>query len=190
MKMEFDASELTAALREYKKATKKDSVSIIKRAMRNICFRAIRFTPAADKSVIRAALTKDELLFKVLNARRVAKGQPALGNTGMSEPAKTFLATRVNSSAYIKSGWFVPLIRMGAHPHNKKRLSKKQERDGGAIEPSTFQLDGIVINGSAGGGDSEAAREGLEKAVADVARDMAEYAAKKMAATATKYSGK
>jgi hypothetical protein len=188
--MEFDSRELVAALRQYKAATKKDSVSIIRRAMRNICFRAIKFTKEANVGAIIEALTQDRSLFRILNAKRVKQGLPAIGNKPMSAPSSAFLLQRINSVHYIGAGWFVPLLKMGEPVHARKKLSDKQMQDGQAITPSLTQLDGIVVNGSFGGANAEAGREGLQRAVDDTARDMSNFAIKQMVKTAEKFSGK
>src|SRR5215467_1827253 len=106
MKIQFDTKLFTKALVEYKKETGKDMVDVLNRAGKNVAFRAAQFTPAATVGKIRADLNREEHLKYALTSIALRKkGIGILPSPRFRKEVERFVARRVASRAFLRSGW-------------------------------------------------------------------------------------
>ena len=118
-----DTSQLEAALTEYEIATGKDMVEVINRAGRNVAFRAIQFTPKADKSKI--------------DALRQQVSTEVFGASGkrLKRTKKAFAATDRALLIYLKGLW--------SHGKNPRSVSSRAELAASALRMVTRRLQAI-----------------------------------------------
>ncbi len=188
--LKLDTSTFNRAIREYAEATKKDMPDILNRAGRNLAYKAVKFTPAANAAAIKSDLMKGAVLFKVLNHFRILKGKKALGGKKMSGPAKSFLRKKTSSAKYIKVGWFKAIMAFGGNPSKSagKLSNKGLAAKGYGKKATKTKFIAELANFSRGA--SKVGAEALQKAIYFVADDMAKYAQKRMAETAAKHSAR
>src|SRR5205807_1063675 len=62
----------------------------------------------------------------IINARRGAKGQPGLRGPAMEEAINAFVASRLRSIAFLKSGWIGAIKKM--IPYADRRGGPRQDR--------------------------------------------------------------
>ncbi len=144
-----NTSEFTRTLRAYANISRREPAVICNTKAFYIARGATRETPKADAQKIKAELrgsrtkniilksgkerrTKYTLAQLIILARRAAAGQ-STKKKDMAEDVKKFIAARVRSVAFIKSGW-LPAIkrleplaaRIGAAPRLTKSTSGQQ----------------------------------------------------------------
>jgi hypothetical protein len=190
----LDTSELTKAFEEYRQATQKDMADILNRAGKNVAFKAIRYTPSASKESVRTGLDIDvtykdghDVLLKylVVNAFLKKHGQKAVGGKEMGVAASNFMKGRMKTIGYIKAGWLNAALDFGA-TLSKRPYPKGFAAKGYGKKASPLNLNAALANFATGANLVGVA--GLQRAIDETARDMIDYAQKKMQATAQKHS--
>lgn len=193
VKIDIDTREFNAALRDYVRHSSRSLAEIINKRAVNICFRAIRHTPAARKPTINRDLRqKSRVASKApLGAILAQKGRnPGLYGDDMTAAVDTLKLKRHRSIGYIKSGWFGAIKDL--QPHAKvfrrpPRVNVSNSPKGYAraakpgINPTAEiinQVEGAITVG----------RAALQRAMNEDALDMRDYVARKMQQDAKRYN--
>lgn len=142
-----DTSEFTRTLREYRKYSKRTLPVIVNTKAMFIARHAILETPKADKAKIERELgefvsvngsKKKQLLLAIgkkhdaplaaliINARRGREGRPGLYGAKMAAAVRVFVAARIRSISFLKSGW-LPAIKT-LLPFSDRRGGPRQEK--------------------------------------------------------------
>lgn len=186
IEFDIDLTEFESALRSYQDATGKEIPEIVNRAARNIAFKAASKTKLAPLGKInrfnpdkRPEKKPQRMLYAL-----TAKDRPAGGTDG-GRAAKAF-NRRKASRGYIKAGWFAVLRKMGVR--TRVRPSDDLRYDAEWIK-ATF-LRHVAIIGNAADGADQVGLPALRWAVSVVAKDMEQYAAKKLGKIADDHSAK
>jgi hypothetical protein len=105
----------------------------------------------------------------------------------MSGPANEFLKRRHSSRGYIAAGWTPAIIKFGGH--SRAHISAQSKISHARNQLATAgQLIAILENGATAAGKVGA--NALERALSETARDMLDFAYKKLSETAKKYSSR
>lgn len=196
MKIELDTNALSAAIRAYAGATKKDLADVVNRAGRAVILGgkgvrgAVQLTKKASAAAISEALKKDGLAFQILNSPRARKPKKLSGWTSkgktraeINEAARQLIAARRSSAAYIVAGWLKAAAGFGFT--TRKRVSGKGlAAKSYATKATPGRLVATLAN-LARGADI-VGRGALQQAVNNAAADMMAYAERKMSQTASK----
>jgi hypothetical protein len=175
--------EFRRALLEYQQATLKDGAEILNRAGRNVAFRAASFTPISTAAKIRADLNKDPHLKYALTSLFLRKkGRGILKSPQFREAVRKFIARRVASRGYLRSGW-APAIEALGGSYRGRKVGKGH---GWARKASMTHLVTEISNTVPG--IDEMGVEALNEAIDFVAADMLEYAQGLLAKRAKEHS--
>lgn len=188
-----DTSQFIFALRAYKAATKKDSVTVLNRAARNVAFRASSFTPKGSANKIRRDLMRDKRLrFALTSIALRKKGIGRLPAPQFQKAVDSYVSRRASSANYLRAGWAKAVQDLGgvfrgakfrgAGGFGNKALVNKLLAE--IVNTTTHQ------NAASVRGAELIGSEALQKAIAFVAEDMITYAKEIMAPTAKKFSAR
>ena len=187
LKMRISTNDFRAALKTYQKATNKDMAEVLNRAGRNVAFKAISFTPMARKSKVDQFTPgrrgpKGRMIYaKLTKEGRSRKGQ-GIGRKAVEEHNK-----RNKSRGYIKAGWIEAAKDFGGRPRARTWPGGRAAKGYGR-KASTLRLEAWLFNFSDGA--ETVGKVPLNRAMAFVAKDMLNYAYKRMRRTAKRYSGR
>lgn len=171
------------ALREYEKATHKDGETILNRAGLNVGYRAVQFTPIATAAKIRADLMRDDHMRYALTSLSLKKkGTGTLKSPQFREVVRKFIARRIASRGYLRSGW-APAIETLGGSYRGRKVGKGH---GWATKASVLHLVTEIANTVPG--IDKVGVEALNKAIDFVAADMLEYAQGLLAKRAKEHS--
>ncbi len=214
----IDTSQMFRAIAEYRGATHKDWGEIVNRAAVNVALRTAQGTKKADASAIRdlenqpwwprfiAKYFRDRghTFVKTSSAKKFGGSKSnkstvrhfVKGSSYTVAEARALsrriIAARVRGITFIRSGW-IPAIRLLA-PFAKVHLrvtdAKQRGSDKGGATPAKVAINptAYIFNSVKGAGIVGPAA--LQSAVSFVAKDMIEYARKKMIETARRHSAK
>jgi hypothetical protein len=143
MKMQFSMAKLSAALKLVSQETKKAEVDIVNKAVKDVGFRAMQFTPFAEPGLIQAQLYRDKIAIKMA-VKRISKraGRPIVNTRGtvklgrggsvkthsgltkaeIAKEAALIIRKAVASSKAMRAGWIPGLRRIGAQVSGGARL--------------------------------------------------------------------
>jgi len=121
MKIQYDKRLFNQALKEYQSATGKDMVDVLNRSGRNIAFRAAQFTPAATVGKIKADLNRDgHLKYALTSLALRKKGIGILPSPQFAKQVDLFVARRIASRAFLRSGWVPAIEALGGTYRGRK----------------------------------------------------------------------
>ena len=120
MKIEYDHRLFTRALKEYQKETGKDMVDVLNRAGKNVAFRAAQFTPAATVGRIRSDLNRGNLKYALTSLALRKKGIGILPAPQFAHEVEKFVARRIASRAFLRSGWATAIEALGGTYRGRK----------------------------------------------------------------------
>lgn len=188
VKMRIHTDDFRKALKTYQKATEKDMAEVLNRAGRNVAFKAMAFTPMARKSKVdqfhptRRKGPKARMFYAQLTqSGRSRKGR------GIKRAALDKYETRNRSRGYLKAGWIEAAKDFGGRPR-KKTFPGGRAAQGYGKKASTFRLEAWLYNFAEGA--DKVGKVPLNRAMAVVAKDMTNYAYKRMRRTGKRYSGR
>ena len=139
----FDHREFDRTLREYTNYSKRDIPTIVNTKAFYIARRATIETPAVSASEIRSFTKDQEVMGKIINKRRGARGEKGLYGKEMSKMVATVKAARLRSRAFLKSGWIWAIKKL--EPFAEKIGAPRQDRAAKAIGKA--KGDGIPARG-------------------------------------------
>lgn len=191
MKMRIHTDDFRKALKTYQKATEKDMAEVLNRAGRNVAFKAMAFTPMTRLQKIRrfepdGSGTRQSRLFHALATKGNRLGQAKKGRGNQALAEKIF-ERRGRSRGYIKAGWIEAAKDFGGRPR-KKTFPGGRAAQGYGKKASTFRLEAWLYNFAEGA--DKVGKVPLNRAMAVVAKDMTNYAYKRMRRTGKRYSGR
>ena len=212
----MDTREFDATMRRYRELSRKDPAIICNTKAFFIARGATRLTPKADKEKIKKELgaivqrgkTKGALklvsardydaplVALIINAQR-GKGKGLYG-VEMTEAIRKFIANRMRSIAFLKSGWLPAIKGLAALVPNKRnappidRSAKQFGEAKGSFRPardSSWKTVSTIINSAGANENNKGAliRYGgpaLQQAVNDEEASMREYVERKLRETA------
>ena len=203
---EIDTTELLAAMKLYQKATGKDGADVVNRAAINSCIGgrgqkgAIHFAPKSRATKLNKYEPKEgrkkwkehHTLFHALASKGNKYGKAPRGKGNRAVANKTWKA-RKRAFGYSRAVWSAVARELGARLRGKFDIP-----DAKATRATEKTLTAKFDTGNLA--DSRSARNtqaferemlgALQSGVNEAARDMAEYAARKMQETADKFSAK
>jgi len=208
-KITIDYSEMQRAMREYAKVSKADGAEIVNRFGRDVAFKAVTLTPKAEAAAIavyaptkpgyegrlhfakaaKAGAKKGSDKSQVTRTKtgRVAKRQ--LGGP-MTQAANKSFGRAKASSGFIKAGWFNAIVNMGGKPGTRAPKPRRGSKAGKGygVKATARSLIAWIYNFVPGA--DKMGEDALQSAVNFVARSKLDYAKKKLAGTAKKFSGR
>ncbi len=171
MKVDFDTRLFSQALREYQDATQKDMVVVINRAARNVAYRAAQFTPVATAAKIRADLNKDgHLKYALTSIALKKKGIGKLKSPAFAREVELFVARRIASRTFLRSGW-APAVEALGGVFRGRKFGKGH---GWATKATLHRLVSVIANTVPG--IEQVGTVALQGAINFVAEDMLEFA--------------
>ena len=191
LKMRISTNDFRAALKTYQKATNKDMAEVLNRAGRNVAFKAISFTPMSRLAKHRTyepdgSGTHRSRLFHALATKGTRLGRAKKGQ-GNQQLAERLYNHRLKSRGYIKAGWIEAAKDFGGRPRARTWPGGRAAKGYGR-KASTLRLEAWLFNFSDGA--ETVGKVPLNRAMAFVAKDMLNYAYKRMRRTAKRYSGR
>ena len=128
LKVKFRTEEFTRTLRRYRELSKRDPETIVNTKAFYIARRAVLETPKTPAEKIRefVGLRSGQVIGRIINKRRGARGERGLYGDAMAKAVGLVLAARLRSRAFMKSGW-LPAIKALA-PLAEKRGAPKSDR--------------------------------------------------------------
>lgn len=184
--IKVDLAEFTRTMREYSRVCKSRTIpEIVNTKAYYIARRAIFETPKADANKIKGQLGKfvtalvankrgrmvkrrqvdlvqgsqhpAPLAALIINARRGAKGLRGLYGAAMEKAARAFLAARLRSVSFLKSGWLPAVKLLGqvigksGGPSMGQRPKQVGQPKGSAMPArSGFRVKATIINAAGG----------------------------------------
>lgn len=188
-----DVSGLIFAFRAYKAATRKDEVTIVNRATRNIAFRASSFTPKGNANKIRRDLMSDPHLRYALTAIILKKrGVGRLPSPQFQKEVDKFVSRRASSANYLRAGWAKAIVDLGGTFRGAKFRGAGGFGNKAIISRVIAEVVNTTTHANAASvrGAELIGSEALQKAIAFVAEDMLSFAKELMQPTASKFSAK
>ena len=183
MKIAYDTRLFNQALREYSKETGKDMVDVLNRAGKNIAFRAAQFTPAATIGKIKADLNRDpHLKYALTSLHLKKKGIGILPAPQFAKAVEQFVARRVASRAFLRSGWANAVEYLGGSWRGR-RVGKGH---GWATKANVYRYITEIANTVPG--IEKVGTSALTKAIDFVSADMIDYAESLMVKRAREHS--
>lgn len=180
--MPVDISQFQKALQLRARVTKREERDIINRALLNVAYRAAQFTDVAQAADIKSGLYRDNRLRYALTSLRL-KGEK-LKSPDFQKAVDAFVAYRIGSRRYLRSGWAKPIIDLGG-TFRGSRLKKGTE-EGWAQKASVFDLVArlaVILkepNESKAKSAEDVLFAALQEAVDFVAQDMIQHDTKKL----------
>lgn len=183
MKIEFDTRQFSRALKEYHQATGKDMTEILNRSGRNVAYRAAQFTPAATAAKIRADLNHEpHLKYALTSLALKKKGIGTLKSPLFAREVERFVARRIASRAYLRSGWAPAIEALGG----TYRGRMANNRHGWATKANILRWVTEIANTVPG--IETVGVEPLKRAIDFVSEDMLNYANSLMVKRAREHS--
>lgn len=169
MKLECtNLARFKQALQSVKTDLKKPEAEIVNKALKDVAFRAMSFTPFAEPGLVQAQLYRDNILLKIAakkvaaragkakvdrfgNTKLTAKGKAIHhANTSTREIAKEadrILARRVSSTRALRAGW-IPAVKAfgGSIRGAAKPKAGGSGQRGGAQKATISKLMGVIRN--------------------------------------------
>lgn len=185
--IKFDLSGFQAGLRRKLAATKRAVPEVLNQAAKNICLRAIAFTPKADPTAIERELTSGGMAFRLLQSRsfqgRLPKSLRGFtrgthSRKQLNDAVRKLVVLRRRSAGYIKAGWIKAAQEFGGAARG--RVSEKSLAGRGYGVRAT-QSSAKAIGANLARGASTIGADALQKALDYVGQDMTAYAEKKLA---------
>lgn len=187
----LDTRQFQRALQEYADATKKDEADILNKAGKDVVYRAAQFTPKAKGPQIKAFLLANPKLLYALTARMLKKkGIGALKSPQFQEATQQLIRKRASSARYLTAAWARAAEAFGA----TFRGAKFKGATGYGIKATPANLLATIVAIVDEPDDTHARSAeaveivALQEALDFKARDMIEYAQRKLAKTAAKHS--
>lgn len=186
--MASNIKRFTASLRGVARAVKKPEAEIVNKALKDVGFRAMQFTPFAEPGRIQAELYRDNILIRMAVARLKKKGK--FTKRQVASEATRILKRRIASSRAARAGWIPGLKALGASVRGAKLRSGGSASRGSAQKATINRLSGVIRNAlvthSAATGAATSvenipqAVHALNRAIAFVASDREDYARRKL----------
>lgn len=207
----IDSSEFRSALKLYLKASSRDLPYIINKRAINIAFIAMRKTPSASgKRIAQNLLKKISVPGKKGKNRPpraallIASGSeksglkrkpvPGLYGSAMSEAIRDLIDRRQRTRGYIKSGFLKSIRDLEKRSPGRAKRKPRNVQDfsrlpgaGVAAKPG-FNPTAEILNYASN--SAKVAGPALQAAVNADARDMKQFAEKRMAKTAKRFSAR
>lgn len=194
MTVEFNTAEFDRALRLYAQASQRDYADIVNRTSLNLALRSVQFTEKANPKEIRALA--DEPWWPKYVAKRIGRSGAAQfkdqREREMAQKSREIIAARVRSRSFIASGWLPAARKLAARLGRALRSGAKQygQDKGFGIPASGRGSIAAAIVANSAQGASKAGAKGFRQAMDFVARDMIQYAERKLSETARRHSAK
>lgn len=200
----IDTAEFQKAMQEYQDVTGKDGVEVVNRTAGDVALRAAGFTPKSSKGKIFKDLWKlwkgRPAIYRQVNAEWATARGGGFSGERMAVAAQVFQRMRVNSIAFLRSGWkecardFGKPYREGANERARTgaRLGKGTVAKAG-INPTAWLYYFVPAKQAAGrngGAVLRFAQRALASAISYKIQDMRQYMERKMAQRARKFSAK
>ena len=169
--MAFKAAEkaFQGTVREYLRYSKKECSSELNRRARNILMKAVRATPRADRSKVKAALEANGLAYKLIR-------KTGLKRKEIKAKAKRLISRRLASVGYIAAGWYKALQAFGGRGGKTKEGGLAAAGTGKKSTPS--DLKAVFENKAAGA--PHIGHQPLADAINEERADMLVYIARKL----------
>lgn len=185
--IKFDLSGFQNGLRRKLAATKRAVPDVLNAAAKNVCLRAIAYTPKADPAQIEAQLTTGGLAFRLLQSQSFQGRLPKklrgftrgkYSRAQINDAVRKLVALRRRSAGYIKAGWIKAAQAFGGAARG--RVSEKSLAGRGyGVRATQSSAKAVGVNLARGA--STVGAEALQKALDYVGKDMVSYAEKKIA---------
>ena len=185
--VKLDMATFRAGVRHKLALSKRTEAEILNKAGRDISLRAIKYTPKADKGAVRANLTTNGTLLRILQSPRASDRLPRSlqGFTrgthtkeAIDAAAARLLALRLRSIGYIKAGWIKAAQAFGG-AKSRKVSSKGNAGKSYGIKATVYHL--IATGENMATGAPKVGPAALQKSLDEVGRDMLSYAPKQIA---------
>jgi hypothetical protein len=199
VEVKIDTREFNAALREYIKFSKRSLAEIVNKRAVNICFRAIRHTPAARRPRINRDLRqksrvapKAQLGPILVNYNRGRAGKKGLQGKDMAAAVEKMRLARHASVGFVKSGWFgairdlQPSAKVFRRP--PRVIIKGRPKGYGKAARQGINPTAEIVNQVEGA--VKVGRHALQRAMNEDALDMRGYVAKKMQQDADRFNAR
>jgi hypothetical protein len=158
-------------------------VDVLNRAGRNVAFRASQFTPAATVGKIRSDLNRDpHLKYALTSLALKKKGIGILPSPQFAKEVEKFVARRVASRAFLRSGWSAAIEALGG----VYRGRNPGKGHGYATKASVYRFLTEIANTVPG--IEKIGVAALKKAIDYVSQDMIDYANSLMVKRANAHS--
>lgn len=174
----FDLSTFREGLRAKLAVTKKTEAEVLNQAAKNICLRAVSFTPKANKGAIRALDVKIIAGAVAKKLRGGHGGKIGISGREFAARIKKERARRIRSVAYVSAGWVK--AGQGFGGGLKKKVSAKGNA-GKSYGKKATDSTLAAIGANLANGASVVGARALQEAADFVGRDMLSYAQKKLA---------
>lgn len=158
-------------MREYSLMSSKTVAEAINKKAKDVCLRAIRETPVADKGGIEASLRRGGLAHRLIRKKGLKRKE-------IERKAAALIRARKASVGYIRAGFYKAAQVFGGGGGKTKPGGLAVRGSGKKATPST--LKATITNGARGA--VPVAGDALAKAMDEVAKDMLIYIAKKLRA--------
>lgn len=186
-----DTSQFIFALRAYRAATKKDCVTILNRAARNIAFRASSFTPKGAANKIRRDLMRDPRLRYALTSIALKKrGIGKLPAPEFQKAVDRLVSRRTSSANYLRAGWAKAIQDLGGTFRGAKFRGAGGFGNKAQVNKLLAEIVNTTVHQAAASvrGAELIGSKALQKAVSFVAEDMISFSRELMMPTAKKFS--
>lgn len=185
--------QLSQALRQYARVSKKTEVEIVNKTLKDVAFRAAQFTAPADPQKIDADLRRNDLGLKLAAKELKAAGEP-ITKTSLARRAREIARRRKGKRFYQRAGWLSALLLMG-FPIRGRGVKSPPSVLGGVKKATMTRPVGEILNrvfgemsGPAAGRSMAKMVTALNAAVRFVTRDRLQYAERKLKQALRKYS--
>ena len=183
----LDYASFRAGLRRRLDSTKRAVPVVVNKASKNVCLRAVQFTPKASAAKIRSDLTTNGLALRLLQSpamqgRLPRKLQGFTRGTHtkaqLDEAARQLVGRAVQSVAYIKAGWVKAAQAFGGATRSK--VSDKGLAGQSYGKPASVARP-VAEGGNAARGAVKVGTPALQQALNFVGKDLVPDAQKTMA---------
>ncbi len=119
----LDTRDFERTLREYRRISKRTNEEIVNTKAYFIARRALVETYKADKGRLKASLLDkrgQEILGKLINARRGKRGEKGLYGEAMIEAQALIRASRLRAVGFLKSGWVSVIKNLAPYVKSKR----------------------------------------------------------------------
>jgi hypothetical protein len=170
-KMDFGKSSkaFSRTLRRYADLSSKGAQEAINKKAKDVCIRAIRETPKADRGKIKSELEANGLVYRLIKKTGLKRAE-------IEKKAKAMIRVRQASIAYIKAGWYKAAQAFGGRGGKVRPdgLAAKGSGEKATKGKLTATLTNAAYGAPTVGGDA------LDRAMESVRKDMMVYLAKKL----------
>ncbi len=212
--------EFQAGIRAIMMATKRTEAEVVNRALKNVAFRAMQYTPHAEPGMIQAELYRDNILIKMATSwLKKKEGAPITGRGGRVKTTKSgkirvhggitrakiaaaaarLLRIRLSRVRAIRAGWIPAVKAFGGTIRGASRKSGGSAQDGIGVPATPSRLYGFIQNSlvthNSKGAKTDVssipeAVNALNDAIATVAQENINYARKNIEDLQRRYSDK